>query len=114
MDEKELRYSRAQQIGSKISKIRKEKGYTREVLVEKSNISPNYLYNIEIGNKIPNVIIFIDICNALNVTTGDVIGDCIDDKLLSFIENIASNFNKLTEKEIKLLENSINFLANNK
>lgn len=114
MEEKELRYNRAKQIGLKISKIRKEKGYTREVLAEKSNISPNYLYNIEIGTKIPNVIIFIDICTALNVTFGDIIGDCIDNKLLSFIENISNDFNKLTNKEIKSLENTIIFFANNK
>ena len=113
MEEKEIRYNKAKQIGIQISKIRKQKGYTREVLAEKSNISPNYLYNIEIGNKIPNVIIFIDICNALNVTSGDVVGSCIDDKLLSFIENISSKFAKLSDKEIKSIENTINFFANN-
>ena len=113
MDDKEIRYNKAKKIGMEISKIRKEKGYTREILAEMSNISPNYLYNIEIGNKIPNVIIFIDICNALNVTSGDIVGNCNDDKLLSFIENISSNFSKLNDKEIKSIENTIKFLANN-
>lgn len=113
MEEKEIRYSKAKQIGMQISKIRKQRGYTREILAEKSNISPNYLYNIEIGNKIPNVIIFIDICNALNVTSGDIVGTCTDDKLMSFIENISSKFNKLSDKEIRSIENTIDFFANN-
>ena len=39
MEEKEIRYNKAKQIGLKISQIRKEKGYTREVLAERSNIS---------------------------------------------------------------------------
>lgn len=114
MEEKEIRYNKAKQIGLKISQIRKEKGYTREVLAERSNISPNYLYNIEIGTKIPNVIIFIDICNALDIASSDVIGDCMDNKLLAFVENISSDFNKLTDKEIKSLENTIKFLSNYK
>ena len=113
MEDKEIRYNKAKKIGLEISKIRKEKGYTRETLAEMSNISPNYLYNIEIGNKIPNVIIFIDICNALNVTSGELIGICTDDKLMAFIENISSNFNKLSDKEIKSIENAIDFFAKN-
>lgn len=113
MEDKQIRYDKAQKIGIQISKIRKEKGYTREILSEKSNISPNYLYNIETGNKIPNVVIFLDICTALNVTSGEILGEYVDDKLLSFLENISANFNKLTEKEIKSIENTINFLAQN-
>lgn len=113
MEDKEIRYNKAKKIGIQISKIRKEKGYTRETLAEMSNISPNYLYNIEIGNKIPNVIIFIDICNALNVTSGEILGDQVNDRFLSFLENISYSFNKLSDKEIKSIENTIDFFANN-
>ena len=113
MEDKEIRYNKSKKIGVEILRIRKERGYTREKIAEKSNISPNYLYNIEIGNKIPNVVIFMDICDALNVTSGEILGNSIDNKLLSFIENIATNFEKLTDKEIKSIENTINFFANN-
>lgn len=113
MEDREIRYDKAKKIGIEISKIRREKGYTRETLAEMSKISPNYLYNIEIGNKIPNVIIFIDICNALNVTSGEILGNQVNDRFLSFLENISTNFNKLSDKEIKSIENTIDFLANN-
>ena len=113
MEDKEIRYDKAKRIGIQISRIRKERGYTRETLAEMSNISPNYLYNIETGNKIPNVIIFIDICNALKVTSGELLGEQVDDRFLSFLENISKNFNKLSDKEVKSIEHIIDFFANN-
>lgn len=113
MEDKQIRYEKSKKLGLKISEIRKKYGYTREELAEKSNISPNYLYNIETGSKIPNVIIFMDILTALNVTSGEVLGDSIDNKFLSFSEHISSNFDKLSDKEIKSVENTINFFANN-
>ncbi len=113
MEDREIRYDKAKKIGMQISRIRKDKGYTRETLAEMSSISPNYLYNIEIGNKIPNVIIFMDICNALNVTSGEIFGSFVNDRFLSFSENVYINFNKLNEKEIKSIENTIEFLSKN-
>jgi len=91
----------------------KNYGYTREVLAEKSNISPNYLYNIEIGNKVPNVLIFLDICEALNVPTGIILNPALESRFSSFVEDISDDFNKLTNKEVELIKNSIHFLANN-
>lgn len=58
MKEKEVKSERMKKVGEQIYVFRKRRGYTREKLAEKSNISPNYLYNIEMGNKIPNVLIF--------------------------------------------------------
>lgn len=113
MEDKQIRYEKSKILGAKISELRKKYGYTREEVAEKSNISPNYLYNIETGSKIPNVIIFMDICNALNVTSGEILGNSVDDKFLSFSEHISKDFKKLSDKEIKSIENTINFLANN-
>ena len=114
MDEKQIKYERAKKIGLQLTTVRKEKGFTREVLAEKSNISPNYLYNIEMGNKVPNIIIFSDICNALNVSSGEILNTSISDRLSAFIKNISDDFTKLSEKEISLIENNIHFLANTK
>ncbi|MCI8411527.1 MAG: helix-turn-helix transcriptional regulator [Clostridia bacterium] len=87
-------------------------GYTREVLAEKSNISPNYLYNIEIGNKVPNVLIFLDICKSLNIPTGIILNPALESRFNSFVEDISFDFNKLSNKEVELIKNSIHFLAN--
>ena len=50
MKEKEVKSERMKKVGEQIYVFRKRRGYTREKLAEKSNISPNYLYNIEMGN----------------------------------------------------------------
>lgn len=82
MNEKALKAERMKKIGEQIYLARKKCGYTREVLAEKSNISPNYLYNIEIGNKVPNVLIFLDICQALNQPTGILLNPALENRLI--------------------------------
>lgn len=114
MEEKDLKSERMKKIGEQIYIARKKCGFTREVLAEKSNISPNYLYNIEIGTKVPNVLIFLDICQALNQPTGILLNPALENRFNSFIEDISSDFNKLTNKEIDLIKNSVHFLANSK
>lgn len=39
------------QAGSRIRELREKRGYTREVLAEIADISPKFLYEIEMGNK---------------------------------------------------------------
>lgn len=111
MDEKNLKAERMKKIGEQIYISRKKCRYTREVLAEKSNISPNYLYNIETGNKVPNVLIFLDICEALHLPSGILLNPAIENRFHSFIEDISSDFNKLTNNEIELIKNTIHFLA---
>ena len=113
MKEKEIKSERMKKIGEQIYMFRKKCGYTREKLAEKSNISPNYLYNIEMGNKVPNVLIFLDICEALNIPTGKILTPALENQFNSFIEDISDDFDKLTNKEIDFIKNSIHFLANN-
>ncbi len=112
MNEKELKTERMKKIGQQIYLSRKNAGYTREVLAEKSNISPNYLYNIETGNKVPNVLIFLDICEALNTPTGIALNPALKNRFNSFVEDISDDFNKLTNKEIEFIKHSVHFLAN--
>lgn len=39
------------QAGSRIRELREKRGYTREILAEIADISPKFLYEIEMGNK---------------------------------------------------------------
>ena len=48
LDGKNLKFKRMKKIGEQIYLVRKNRGYTREVLAEKSNIPPNYLYKKKI------------------------------------------------------------------
>lgn len=111
MDEKELKLKKAKEIGEQISSIRSSYGISREKLAEISNISANYLYEIEIGKKVPNVIIFSNICNALDVSTDKILNPNSYNKLSDFIKDISHDYFCLTDKEKDLIKHNIHFLA---
>lgn len=112
MNEKEAKIQKAKEIGRRIFNERTKVGMSREKLAEKSNISTNYVYEIEIGKKVPNVIIFSSICNSLGVSPDVILNPVQINQLNDFIKDIAIDFYKLSDKDIKLIKNNIHFLAN--
>lgn len=112
MNEKQIKSQKAQEIGGQIFSIRNKLGMSREKLAEKSNISTNYVYEIETGKKVPNVIIFSNICDALNVSSEEILNPVILNELDDFIKDISNDFLKLSLKDKKLIKNNIHFLAN--
>lgn len=114
MNEKEIKAERAKQIGSQIFSIRNKLGMSREKLAEKSNISTNYVYEIEIGKKVPNVIIFSSICNALGISSEKILNSDMTNQLEEFTETISSDFVKLSSRDKKIIINMIHYLANEK
>lgn len=114
MNEKQIRTERAKEIGRQIFSIRNELGMSREKLAEKSNISTNYVYEIEIGKKVPNVIIFSNICSALEVSSEKILNPKVVEQIDNFTETISKDFVKLSSRDKKLIINNIHFLANEK
>ena len=100
----------AKSLGKNLLKIRKEKGYTREELAEKSNLSANYIYGLENGTYLPGCLALIDISNALDITTSQLLDTYINDKKNSFLEQISQNIDNLSEKDLNLILTIINFL----
>lgn len=111
MDEKTIREKRAKEIGKKIYSIRNSLGISREKLAENSNISTNYLYEIEIGKKVPNVIIFSNICDSLGISSDKILNPTLSNQLDDFINDISIDFYKLSDKDKNLIKNNIHFLA---
>lgn len=68
IEDEERRANIAKTLGSNLLKLRKLRGYTREELAEKSNLSANYIYGLENGTYLPGCLALIDLSNALNVT----------------------------------------------
>ncbi len=62
-------------IGQKIRKYRKAKGLSQEALAEKIGISVTHMSHIETGNTKLSLPVFVDIANALDVQTDDLILD---------------------------------------
>lgn len=56
-----------QKLGKKISFLRKEKNFTREMLAEKAGLSAYYLGEIERGEKHSSLEILIKIAKALSI-----------------------------------------------
>lgn len=69
----------AKYIGNNIYKYRKMNKFTREELAEKSNLSANHIYELEMENCMPTTITLIEICIALNISLTQL----IDTRLLS-------------------------------
>lgn len=111
MEEKEIKSRKAEKIGRQILSIRNKLGMSREKLAEQSNISTNYVYEIEIGKKVPNVIIFSNICNALGVSSEEILNPESQNNLNDFIKEISNDFVKLSEKDKRLIKNNVHFLA---
>lgn len=62
-------------LGKRINLIRKDKNITSDKLSELCNINATYLRQIECGSKIPSLPVFIDICNALDISADYLLQD---------------------------------------
>lgn len=67
---KELNYA---EIGTRIRQARKERGWSRDVLAKKSNISPFYLGHIERGTRRMSMDTFVNLCRALGLNADRLI-----------------------------------------
>ena len=90
-------------FGKNLRKIRKDCGFTREELAEKSNLSSNYIYGLETGTYLPGCIALIDLANALNVSTSQLLDKYLNSSNMNIYETI-------NRKVLKLSDSNLNFL----
>ena len=64
-------------IGARIKKIRKEQHITQDRLSEMAGISPQHLSQIESAKTKLSLPALINICNALNITTDQILCDVL-------------------------------------
>lgn len=100
-------------IGKNINKYRTDMKMTREQLAEKSHITASHLYQLEIGNSVPSIITIIDICNALNITIAQITDNLLYDSVNKFTELISSDFDKLDDKDKKIIIQLIKYMEDN-
>lgn len=97
----ELNY---QLIGIRIRKLRKSRKMTQERLSELSGISPQHLCQIESAKTKLSLPAMVNICNALNVTTDEVLCDVLTaDNAEQINSDIAEIFSDCTQDEIYLM-----------
>lgn len=102
----------AQYIGKKILDLRKSYKLSREQFAEKTNLSANYIYEVEKGNSIPGSIALIDICNFCEIAPSNLLEKYLDTNIYTASELINTNFQRLSNYDKKLIIDMINLLAN--
>ncbi len=102
----------AHYIGNQILDLRKSKKLSREQFAEKTNLSPNYIYEIEKGNSIPGCLALLDICNTFQIAPAHLLNKYLDDNCHSISELVHSDFEKLSSYDKKLIVDLIHLMAN--
>lgn len=89
-------------IGQKIRKFRKVRGLSQEELAERINISTTHMSHIETGNTKLSLSVFVDIANALEIRTDDLLDDR-EAAASSYIDEIASVLEHCSPKEARVI-----------
>ncbi|MDO4943703.1 MAG: helix-turn-helix transcriptional regulator [Ruminococcus sp.] len=99
-------------IGGRIAKIRKEQELTQEKLAELSNISVQFLSDIENNKKSMTVTTLRKIADTLNVTTDYIIygRTTMNETSLinSMLETLSAKNQKKAEKLLEIFVNAVN------
>lgn len=60
-------------FGSLIRKLRTERGFTQELLAERTELSVSYIGFIERGENVPTLTIVLNLAEALDVDAADLV-----------------------------------------
>lgn len=90
-------------IGKRIRQIRESQGKTREQIAEAAEISPQFLFYIETGQKSMSAKTIVNLAAALNVTTDYLLRGCITPmaKIVTNLEGLPPEQLNLAEKFLK-------------
>lgn len=86
-------------IGKRIRQYREEQCMTQEKLAEKTNLSVTYIGMIERGERLPRLDKFIEIANALEVSSELLLADVLVTGYKVKISKIAEQLEKLPDEE---------------
>lgn len=90
-------------IGQKIRKIRKAHGLSQEELAEKIGISTTHMSHIETGNTKLSLPVFIDLANALEVRTDDLLDNPAAATTTASLDEIAKVLERCSAQQAKVI-----------
>ena len=91
-------------IGDRIKEARKNQGFTQEKLAEILGVSVEFVGQIERGQKLPGMQVFIKLIEVLNVSADYLLRDSISTGQLFGDNALGSKIKKLSCKERIALE----------
>lgn len=90
-------------LGRKINAARKDRGWTSERLSESCNINATYLRQIESGAKTPSLSVFVDRCNALQVSPTYLLSDQLVSCGKSDLDDLMELCKSVTPKQLNMI-----------
>ena len=94
-------------IGQKIRKIRKAHGLSQDELAEKVGISTTHMSHIETGNTKLSLPVFVDIANALEVRTDDLLDNPATATTSASLDEIATVLERCSAQEAKVIADAV-------
>lgn len=82
------------EVGQRLRALREHRGYSRETLSERANISSKFLYEIEAGKKGMSAYTLYQIANALQVSCDFILTGKTPNGDLDYIIKLLSNLNE--------------------
>ena len=101
------------ELGAKIREVRKECGYTQEKLAEMADIGTMYLGEIERGEKMPSLKIFIQLIESMNVSADYILRNELSSGKEYVFDEITKRLDKLTPKQRKAARDILDAYINN-
>lgn len=96
-----------QQLGRKIRLAREDQKYTQFQLSCMIDVSPNFLGDVERGNKLPSLETLVKICNNLKLSMDYLLAD----SLQNFVSEESSV--TYTDKQMAVLRDVVKSISNN-
>lgn len=91
------------QIGQRIRKMRKAHKLSQEELAERADISVTHMSHIETGNTKLSLQVLVDIAQALEVRTDDLLNESNTDSANTALEEISSVLESCTASQSKVI-----------
>ncbi len=97
-------------IGARIKEARETKSLTQEQLAEIVGLSSTHISVIERGVKAPRLETFIELANALNVTSDSLLMDVLDTSLQITTTELSEQIQNLSPKDQRKILQIIHIL----
>ncbi len=100
------------EVGTRITELRRKRGYTREKLSELADVSVQFLADIEKGRKSMTIATLRKLSSALLVTTDYIVnGTLIQDNnsdIISILDSLSDKNRKYAEKILAAFAEAVN------
>lgn len=90
-------------LGKRIHITHNDRGLTSERLSELCHVNATYIRQIEAGTKVPSLPVFVDICNALEISPTYLLIDMLGPNEMSQFDQLSNLWNDAKPEHIQII-----------